>query len=179
MLDKIFEPFSRWFQIVFGKNNFFLARCVFWFSIIFLIFQTLGIMYFSGGKYLEYTPILLANMFSSSLFLKLIASAKEKEKVYDESFRNTMNPERVYFSMHRSILAILCIYMISMNAFVFFTSKELQVKFMIFSICSTVILLTVAIFFMACTPLPKCDSKIKEFLKGFLPSTLKHVHSNI
>ncbi len=168
LLDKIFEPFAKKFQILFGKNCFFLARifyflasinCMLFVYIAFFVSKTRQEHYFMNTFWLLY---------SISMLLRSLKMA-EREEYSPESSEESMNPERLLLRFDRLSNGVIII----IFSFGIIADNGLEQAIIFLSI----IFEQIALYFRSCTPLPPCKGKAWETLKGLL-GTLKPASIN-
>lgn len=170
LIEKVFEKFSRWFQVIAGKTNFFWARNCFFFGgttmSVFITSET-----FSPALKVPPTPLEYAVFVFSTILLFLMAhdsSEKEKKHTFPGQANGDLaaNNERLSHLPARNVFIVgtaLCSFLllratpllIEVNPRVL---GRLTLLFLV--ICSY----TIGLYFRACTPLTPTKGKLREWV---------------
>ena len=164
------EAFSHKFQILTGKNCFFLARMM---LVIAICISFVGI-YCSYKDETKFVGLVIACtgygviiLFSSFL----IYSFKIKEKIYMELLkRGFRNPEALDRTRIINFLSVL--YLSISCPFACYNIPAHPV-FLIFMPVAMIFVI-ISLYFISCTPLPPATSKVKQWINSF-----KEVVSNV
>lgn len=173
LLDRIFEPIAHKFQIFTGRSNFYLANVFFYFCAIFLVIMAICMLVFVKGEMIGKISLIIVNMFSSYLFLSCCAYAKKKDREFENSRERTMNSDRLEHIILRYALVTCSVMMSCFIIAAMLNSKGYSVIMTLSSIFFLVFFMGIALYFFACTPLPKSESKIREFIKSLKINFMK------
>lgn len=170
-IDKIFQPLSHKFQIWTGKTNFFLAYIFFYFGVFSSISSVLLLLFLSPNKIIEMVPLLIVSIVETYLFLSCANWAKERDEYFKTSNKSTMNSSRLQHILVRMAL----LFGVTLYSFLLIYSTKLAigVKVMLTGLDFTFMILSTALYFFACTPMPKGESKVGEFVKSLKAGFLK------
>lgn len=165
LFDKFFDPIHKKFQILTGKTCFYLAfiffimagsvNCVF--SICLYCIGTL--------KTHEFLVSMIVGAFMFTLFFNLGKRVKrlEAEFLSKTCDKMTMNPRRITHLFPRmAMLSYPVLWSILTTGF--FTR---QIDFATIEVVLLSSFATCGIYFLCCTPIPRGESKIGEFIKSF------------
>ncbi len=163
LLDHVFETFSKKFQILTGKNCFFLARI---FHIL-----TASLVSILGFVHIKSNILPTSEKLSTVLLCLLVAAQevfwahmRQKDEIMGEKeIKETANIARLSLKGLRKIMIAIQIFMgiFYINLLPFLKNKD-------YLVWSTVVCQTIYVYFTSCSPLPPCTSKVKEWLQNKL-----------
>jgi hypothetical protein len=162
------EQACRWFQRMTGRTNVWLAFQLTNLSII-IYFVWAGMQFLViPGAY----RILLAGFCGGLLYLLTQTVFKVPVDAYENSAyqrvaKGLRNPRRVRDALLRIPFLTLSIVLLYPIAWVYlnFSANILVVLTYVL-----IVLTTVVLYLLACDPLPPCPGKVREWIRGAIPS---------
>lgn len=173
VLDLI-EHACRRFQVLTGRTNIWLAVQLTNLSIV-VYFVWAG-MYFAIA---DTGARLLVGFFCGGLFYVLSQTVfKVPIEVYETATyqrvaRGFRNPRRVRDALLRISFLTLSLFLCYP---ILFVSRNLRLPLVLFGY-SLVVLTTVVLYLLACDPLPPCAGRVREWLRGWMPSRAEATES--
>ncbi|MBI4708888.1 MAG: hypothetical protein HY764_01635 [Candidatus Portnoybacteria bacterium] len=156
LIDRIFQPFGHWFQRLTGKTNF-------WWGIICWFFMWASFTWdillskpdLSGGAIAVWA---IFSFFFFSMPTLLLAPLEKKVLSGVEETPPKINPLLIALFPAR-------IFTLGLFLFSIFDAPGIGLNMgMLFLLC--------AYYFLSCTPLPRCTSKVREWLRKLKPKPL-------
>jgi len=169
------EWFCRKFQVLTGRTNVWLAIQLTNLSII-VYFVWAG-MYFLISD--AATRILVALFCGGLMFVLTQTVFKVPIEAYEhEAYRRVSkgfrNPRRVRDAVLRISFLTLSLVLWSPVVFVYL-NLHLTIILLGYSL---IVLTTIVLYLLACDPLPPCPGKVREWIRGTLPSRVAASESN-
>ncbi len=162
LVDRIFNPFAKRFNVLTGKSCYFLAQMSFMLSAAISV---------AGGVYgvlsFDYTPrdeclLIVLSFISSYMFIKSSDWPRNEQKRFERKGK-VLCTSRIDHQMFRIGLLIL----IPIIAYSIRLMPDKVGRDIFSFICLTIAGFDLALYFFACTPLPPGESKIGEFATNF------------
>jgi hypothetical protein len=147
LFDKVFQPFSEWFQKLVGINNFWLARtCAFLAGMCYVVHYGLSKRFVLMG---------FINIGLSAYFA--LINIPQLERIVDNfKYSRTSNPARINIldQILRLLSIILVVFILGLLLFKPFSLPRMfDLGSQFFFFCM--------MYFLACTPLPPGTSRFK------------------
>ena len=154
LIDKKFQPVTEWFQKLTGKTNFWLAKCCLLFMFVFSLVQACFDYFFDPDFFF------IDMLFVLAMWAITIKGCRvfKKEEEYLLKNPKAMNARRVNQREFR-IFALIVIPLIFLI--------HVAMSFYPWLIFAPFVLIPMA-YFLACTPLPPCKSKMRKWYEGVL-----------
>ncbi len=168
LIDKVFEKFARWFQISFGKTNFWLAKVCLWATIIACSqIILLSLIFCDSCPAMVFIIFICLVMISSTL--SIIRKCEAEENKFFTQETTTLNRVRITQRLVR-IFSVYLIIFLSIEAvlFIVFSWNGIDFFGFLYLLMSSIAQYTIiaGVYFYACTPLPLGKSKAKEFIES-------------
>lgn len=164
LIDRIFDPFAKKFQVVTGKSCYFLAQMCFWFCSSICVITAIVSYLLGLFTLVESIPIVVVSFLNSLLFLKCIDCMKRLQKKLEDKPSNAIYPSRLEYQFFR----LGCVFLVQYNTVMLSILWNNKAGFILFSSLSVTLLgFVLALYFFACTPLPPGRSKIGEWADNF------------
>jgi hypothetical protein len=164
LMDEVFQKFVWWFQKIFGKTNFWLARvsCTIFIISAILVAATTLIKQNSLLSAFFYVFWLLPLIFFYENYRKDFK--RNEEQLFEEGIQKKVNERRIIWILPRILLIWITPFFVISNFIVYFKNGELLT--LISEIIYNLSVLLV-FYFASCTPLPPAKSKVKEWLESW------------
>lgn len=169
IFDLLCEPFSQKFQINFGKNCFFLARCLYFLASVTCAFYVYLVFFIFPVKSSEIV-VNTAWLIISVCNLYRSYDMQKREDFNQNLESSTMNPERITKFKSRMYNFPF------MAAFAYESLHHGRInEFLIFLVITFT---QIALYFQCCTPLPPQTGKVIEKINGLLRSLKPAMNHN-
>jgi hypothetical protein len=169
VLLNLIERSCRRFQLLTGRTNVWLAIQLTNLSII--VYFVWAVMISSIADTTTRTLIILfccglLYVLTQTLFKEPIESYELN--AYRRVAKGFRNPRRVRDALLRiSFLTLTFV----LGYPIFFVYSKLHLNFVLLTY-TLIVLTTVVLYLLACDPLPPCSSKVKQLIRGLVPSRL-------
>ncbi|PID52404.1 MAG: hypothetical protein CR972_01820 [Candidatus Moraniibacteriota bacterium] len=153
-----FQNISDKFQVIFGLNNFWLAK--FFIKTKYILFVLVNIISFYNNNENGLVNAVVAIFFATVYLVKFCQKCEIMEKMYEKGY-NLFNENLILCRLNRGLFFVLLVLfcgmgsaLICLNGLTFFVCTHMLLAFCI-------VLIICAEYFYACTPRPKGKSKVK------------------
>ena len=163
------EWVCRKFQVLTGRTNVWLAVQLTNLSIV-MYFVWAGVYFWT----IDVAPRIALGMFCGGLFYVLTQTIfKEPVEAYENNAyrrvaKGLRNPRRIRDALLRISFLTLSLVMFYPVALVYIHLR-LHAAALGYSL---IVLTTIVLYLLACDPLPPCAGKLKEWLRGSVPSAV-------
>jgi hypothetical protein len=157
VIDKVFEPFSHWWQRLTGMNNFWQARQALMLSFIFSI---LFVAAEFKNAYLTVCIFISGFFFYGLLYILMIIG--EQNYLGRDYLQGGKNPKctNLLYATTRLVILFLFMFFTCLSLFIIVKINDYHFLFIV----GAYTMITAAAYFDSCTPLPPATSKVKEWL---------------
>ncbi len=166
ILDRT-EWLCRKFQVLTGRTNVWLGLQLTNLSIV-MYFVWAGAYFWNS----DLVPRIAGGLFCGALLYVLTQTVLKvpietyENNAYHRVAKGLRNPRRLRDALLRTSFLTLSILLLGPVVFV---SSNVRAPLVLLTY-SLIVLITVVLYVLACDPLPPCTAKLREWLRGFVPS---------
>jgi hypothetical protein len=178
-VDSVVLDLTEWacrrFQVLTGRTNVWLAGQLTNLSIV--VYFVWAAMFFWNT---DFTTRTLVGVFCGAVLYALtqtifkVSIETSEAHAYRRVAKGLRNPRRIGDALLRISFLTLAVFLSAPVLFVYFNGRllapfhfHLQLVGLSYSL---IVLTTVVLYVLACDPLPPCAGKVREWLRGLLPS---------